>query len=36
MESGKLDEELGRMSGIVDKITPNSMVLLNESSLSTH
>ena len=36
MESGKLDEELGRMSGIVDKITPNSMVLLNESFAATN
>jgi DNA mismatch repair ATPase MutS len=31
MTSGKLDEELSRMSGIVDRITSNAMVLLNES-----
>jgi DNA mismatch repair ATPase MutS len=36
MESGKLDEELGRMSGIVDNITPNSMVLFNESFAATN
>jgi hypothetical protein len=36
MRSGKLDEELGRMSGIVDKITPDSIVLLNESFASTN
>jgi len=36
MESGKLDEELGRMSEIVDNITPNSMVLLNESFAATN
>ena len=29
MSSGKLDEELQRISGIVDKITSNSLVLLN-------
>jgi magnesium-transporting ATPase (P-type) len=31
MESGKFDEELGRMSDIVDHIAPDSMVLFNES-----
>lgn len=36
MRSGKLDEELGRMSATVDRITPNSMVLLNESFGSTN
>jgi len=36
MESGKLDEELGRMSEIVDNITPNSMLLLNESFAATN
>ncbi len=36
MRSGKLDEELGRMSLIVDKITPGSIVLLNESFASTN
>lgn len=35
MRSGKLDEELGRMSSIVDKVKPASMVLLNESFAST-
>jgi len=30
MESGKLDEELSRMSEIVDKVNSKSMVLLNE------
>ena len=36
MNSGKLDEELSRMSGIVDTITSNSMVLLNESFAATN
>lgn len=36
MKSGKLDEELGRMSGIVDLITPGSLVLMNESFASTN
>jgi DNA mismatch repair ATPase MutS len=36
MRSGKLDEELSRMSSIIDKITPNSIVLLNESFASTN
>ncbi len=36
MESGKLDEELSRMSSIVDHLTPNSIVLLNESFASTN
>lgn len=36
MRSGKLDEELRRMSSIVDVITPNSIVLLNESFASTN
>ncbi|WP_243119701.1 MutS-related protein [Pelotomaculum propionicicum] len=36
MNSGKLDEELGRMSDIVDKITPNSMLLFNESFAATN
>lgn len=34
--SGKLDEELSRMSGIVDKMKPHSLVLLNESFGSTN
>ncbi len=36
MESGKFDEELGRMSTIVDAITPDSMVLFNESFAATN
>lgn len=36
MESGKLDEELGRMSEIVDRLEPGAMVLLNESFAATN
>jgi DNA mismatch repair ATPase MutS len=36
MKSGKLDEELNRMSNIVDGITPNSMLLFNESFAATN
>ena len=36
MKSGKLDEELSRMSDIVDHITSNSMVLFNESFAATN
>jgi hypothetical protein len=36
MVSGKLDEELARMSEIVDQLTPNSVVLLNESFAATN
>jgi DNA mismatch repair ATPase MutS len=36
MNSGKLDEELRRMSAIVDKLTPNCLALLNESFASTN
>ncbi len=36
MSSGKLDEELGRMSDIVDNITSNSMLLFNESFAATN
>jgi DNA mismatch repair ATPase MutS len=36
MKSGKLDEELGRMSEIVDTITSHAMVLLNESFAATN
>jgi hypothetical protein len=36
MKSGKLDEELSRMSTIVTKLTPNGLVLLNESFASTN
>ncbi|HBY97192.1 MAG: hypothetical protein M5U01_35855 [Ardenticatenaceae bacterium] len=36
MESGKLDEELSRMSDIANKITSNSMLVFNESFASTN
>jgi MutS domain V len=36
MQSGNLDEELSRMSDIVDHLTANSMVLLNESFAAAH
>lgn len=36
MQSGKWDEELGRMSEIVDHLEPNSVVLFNESFASTN
>jgi DNA mismatch repair ATPase MutS len=36
MKSGKLDEELGRMSKIVDYLSSNSMMLFNESFASTN
>jgi len=36
MRSGKLDEELRRMTSIVDGLAPNSMVLFNESFASTN
>lgn len=36
MKSGKLDEELSRMSRIIDNINPNSLILLNESFSSTN
>jgi len=36
MKSGKLDEELGRMSDIVDNIASNSMMLFNESFAATN
>jgi len=36
MQSGKLDEELGRMSDIVDHLAPNSMLLFNESFAATN
>lgn len=35
MESGKWDEELNRMSEIVDHLTQNALVLFNESFAST-
>jgi len=36
MKSGKLDEELGRMSRIVDDMGPSSVLLCNESFASTN
>jgi DNA mismatch repair ATPase MutS len=36
MKSGKLDEELSRMSEIADKITSRSMLLFNESFAATN
>ena len=36
MESGKLDEELKRMSTIVDNLRPDSIVLFNESFAATN
>jgi DNA mismatch repair ATPase MutS len=36
MKSGKLDEELSRMSDIVDKIASNAMLLFNESFAATN
>jgi len=36
MNSGKLDEELGRMRAIVDHLTPNALLLLNESFAATN
>jgi DNA mismatch repair ATPase MutS len=36
MTSGKFDEELSRMSNIVDKLSPNSIVLFNESFAATN
>ena len=36
MRQGKLDEELARMSAIVDAITPGSVLLCNESFASTN
>lgn len=36
MKSGKLDEELARMSTIVDNLTANAMVLFNESFAATN
>ncbi len=36
MKSGKLDEELSRMSDIADHVTPNAMVLFNESFAATN
>jgi hypothetical protein len=36
MRSGKLDEELSRMSSIIDKMTPTSIILFNESFAATN
>ena len=36
MTSGKLDEELARMSAIVDALEPGSLLLLNESFAATN
>jgi len=36
MKSGKFDEELSRMSVIVDRLQPDSMVLFNESFAATN
>jgi len=36
MRGGKLDEELARMSEIVDHITPNALLLCNESFAATN
>ena len=36
MESGKLDEELSRMSDIADRITPHCLLLCNESFAATN
>jgi hypothetical protein len=36
MKSGKLDEELSRMSDIVDHIAPHSLLLFNESFTATN
>ena len=36
MTSGKFDEELARMSGIADTLTPDSLLLFNESFAATN
>ncbi len=36
MESGKFDEELSRMSRIADHVTPDSLLLFNESFAATN
>ena len=36
MISGRLDEELGRLSGIADRITPHCLILFNESFAATN
>jgi hypothetical protein len=36
MNSGKLDEELRRLSAIIDRVTPHSLLLFNESLAATN
>jgi DNA mismatch repair ATPase MutS len=36
MEHGKFDEELARLSGIVDQLSPHALLLFNESFASTN
>ncbi len=36
LKSGKLDEELARMSAIVEALRPNALMLFNESFAATH
>ena len=36
LKSGKFDEELSRMSGIIDDMRPHSLVLFNESFAATN
>ena len=36
MKSGKFDEELKRMSEVVDHLIPDSMLLFNESFAATN
>ncbi|MBO3273747.1 MutS-related protein [Pseudomonas schmalbachii] len=36
MKSGKLDEELGRISAIIDRLSPRSILLCNESFAATN
>jgi hypothetical protein len=36
MKSGKFDEELGRMSDMVDRLKPHAMMLFNESFAATN
>ena len=36
MKSGKFDEELSRMNDIVDALTPNALILFNESFAATN
>jgi DNA mismatch repair ATPase MutS len=36
MKSGKLDEELSRMSGIIDTLQPQALLLFNESFAATN